>query len=133
MEGKKTREQLVTEFLTSFDIVNQEAGSISYKEWVDYYTDLAMSIPNDEYFVNILQDAWRVTEDELNNVFVDKVSTLIGMMRQRILVLSNNCEEEFLLRKIFKGFDLNNSGTITIDELAAMLAKIGINVEKKYI
>ena len=38
-----------------------------------------------------------------------------------------------MLRKIFKSFDLNNSGTITIDELAAMLAKIGINVDRKYI
>jgi Ca2+-binding EF-hand superfamily protein len=55
------------------------------------------------------------------------------MMRQRLLVLSNHSEEEFQLRKIFKSFDLNNSGTITVDELAAMLAKLGILAEKKYI
>ena len=37
------------------------------------------------------------------------------------------------MRKIFKSFDLNNSGTITVDELAAMLAKLGILADKKYI
>lgn len=30
-------------------------------------------------------------------------------------------------------FDLNNSGNITIEELAAMLAKLGITIERKYI
>lgn len=38
-----------------------------------------------------------------------------------------------MLRKIFKDFDLNQSGSITIDELTAMLAKLGISVERKYI
>ena len=37
-----------------------------------------------------------------------------------------------MLRKIFKDFDLNGSGAITIDELGAMLAKLGISVERKY-
>lgn len=48
-------------------------------------------------------------------------------------MLSNQSEEEFKLKQIFKTFDLNNSGNITIEELAAMLAKLGIYVERKYI
>jgi Ca2+-binding EF-hand superfamily protein len=38
-----------------------------------------------------------------------------------------------MLRKIFKDFDMNQSGTITIDEMTAMLAKLGISVERMYI
>jgi Ca2+-binding EF-hand superfamily protein len=38
-----------------------------------------------------------------------------------------------MLRKIFKDFDLNQSGTITIDEMGAMLSKLGISVDRKYI
>ena len=48
-------------------------------------------------------------------------------------MISNNSEEEFTLRKIFKQFDVNDSGAITMDELAAMLAKLGIAVDRKYI
>jgi Ca2+-binding EF-hand superfamily protein len=55
------------------------------------------------------------------------------MMRQRLLTLSNHSEEEFTLRKIFKDFDLNGNGSIAIDELGAMLAKLGICVDRKYI
>jgi Ca2+-binding EF-hand superfamily protein len=39
-------------------------------------------------------------------------------------MISNSSQEEFVLRKIFKDFDTNNSGAITIDELGAMLAKL---------
>lgn len=83
-----------------------------------------MSTPSDEYFVQMMESVWCVAEDEENAIFNDKVKQLIQMMRQRLLVMSNNSQEEFILRKIFKDFDTNNSGTITIDELAAMLAKL---------
>jgi Ca2+-binding EF-hand superfamily protein len=38
-----------------------------------------------------------------------------------------------MLRKIFKDFDTNGSGAITLDELTAMLAKLGISVERKFV
>ena len=34
---------------------------------------------------------------------------------------------------MFKDFDLNSSGALTIDEMAGMLAKLGISVERKFI
>jgi len=37
------------------------------------------------------------------------------------------------LRKIFKDFDVNGNGAITMDEMMAMLAKLGISVDRKYI
>jgi|LauGreDrversion4_2_1035121.scaffolds.fasta_scaffold283006_2 Ca2+-binding EF-hand superfamily protein len=48
-------------------------------------------------------------------------------------MLSNNTEEEFKLRTIFKQFDLNQSGGISVIELAALLAKLGVLVDNKYI
>ncbi|MFS8160029.1 MAG: EF-hand domain-containing protein [Candidatus Roizmanbacteria bacterium] len=38
-----------------------------------------------------------------------------------------------MLRKLFKDFDLNQSGALTIDEMGGMLAKLGISVDRKYI
>lgn len=93
--------------------------------------DLAMAIPNDEYFIRNLLYKWRMQETEMT-AFSDKVKQLIAMVRQRLLMLSNHSEEEYQLRKIFNSFDLNLSGSITIDELSAMLAKLGILFERKY-
>ena len=89
-------------------------GRISYKEWVDYYTDLAMSTPSDEYFVQMMESTWCVSEDEENAIFKDKVKQLIQMMRQRLMVISNSSQDEFVLRKIFKDFDTNNLYHTTI-------------------
>lgn len=132
--GKKSKEQILSDFLNSFDgLKGNNDGVITYQEWVDYYTDLAMSTPSDEYFVQMMESVWCTSEDEENAIFKDKVKALIQMMRQRLLMISNNSQEEFVLRKIFKDFDTNNSGTITVDELGAMLAKLQISVERKYI
>lgn len=95
--------------------------------------DLAMAIPSDEYFVKAVEQTWTLAEDEQSTIFADKVYQIISMMRTRLRVLSNQNEEEFKLRQIFKNFDTNTSGNISIEELAAMLAKLGIMVERKYI
>lgn len=92
-----------------------------------------MSTPSDDYFVVMMEQAWCISEDEENCIFKDKIKQLIQMMRQKLQVLSNRSTEEFVLRKMFKDFDLNNSGSLTIDELAGMMAKLGISVERKYI
>lgn len=133
-EGKKTKEQLISEFLSSFEgVKGNRDGIISRQEFFDYYTDLAMSTPSDDYFVQMMESVWQTSEDEENAVYKDKIRLLVGMMRQRLLMVSNSSQEEFVLRKIFKDFDLNNSGAITLDELTAMLAKLGISVERKYV
>jgi Ca2+-binding EF-hand superfamily protein len=124
----------LNEFLSAFSGVKSSTeGLITRDEWIGYYTDLAMTIPSDEYFVRMIEHTWGVSEDEQSAIFQDEVRKVISMLRQRLITLSKNSYEEFTLRTIFKQFDFNQSGTITIDELAAMLAKLGIMVERKYI
>ena len=131
--GKKNKEDILREFLNSFEgVKGNRDGKISKDEFVDYYTDLAMSTPSDEYFVRMMESTWCLAEDQESKVFQDQVRHLISMMRQRLLTISRGSQEEYVLRKIFKDFDANQSGTITIDELWAMLSSLGISVERKY-
>ena len=51
-------------------------------------------------------------------------------MKLRFMV--NDSQEEFVIRGIFKDFDTNQSGKLTLDELVAMLAKCQISCERKY-
>jgi len=92
-----------------------------------------MSVPSDEYFIRMMEQAWAISEDEGSSVYSDEIRRVIGLIRQRLLTLSGESTEEFTLRKIFQQFDLNGSGSITLDELDAMVAKLGISVERKYI
>ena len=59
IEHKKTKEQILNEFLNNFDgAQGNNDGTITFQEFFDYYTDLSMSVPNDEYFVRMLESAW---------------------------------------------------------------------------
>ena len=43
-------------------------GTITKQEWDDYYTDLSMSLPSDEYFVKMMESVWQICEDETATV-----------------------------------------------------------------
>lgn len=129
-----TGEEVIMQFLNNFDgAKGNNDGVISKKEWMDYYTDLSMSTPSDEYFVLMMEQTWGLAEDEQSSVFKDQTRHLTSMMRQRLITISNGSQEEYMLRKLFNQFDLNQSGSITMDELAGLLAKLGISVERKYL
>ncbi len=65
IEHRKTKEQILTEFLNNFDgAQGNNDGVITVQEFFDYYTDLSMSVPNDEYFVRMLESAWQCPEND---------------------------------------------------------------------
>ncbi len=92
-----------------------------------------MSTPSEQYFVTMMEQTWCISENEDAGVYKEQIKHLIQLMRTRLLDMSNNSQEEYVLKKLFKDFDSNESGTITVDELAAMMAKLGISVERKYL
>ena len=59
IEGRKTREQILTEFLSNFEgVKGNRDGIVTRAEFFDYYTDLSMSVPSDEYFVRMMESTW---------------------------------------------------------------------------
>ena len=59
-----------------------------------------------------------------SSVQMDSVMQIIKLMRQRLLTVSNNKQEEYVLRNMFRTFDKDNTGKITLNELAGMLAQL---------
>ena len=61
LEGRKTRDEILTDFMSNFEGksgTTQGDGCITFQEFVDYYTDLSMSTPSDEYFVRMMESTW---------------------------------------------------------------------------
>jgi len=131
IERRKTREQLLREFLSNFDNVKNDSSTITVEDFVDYYRDISMNFPADEYFVRIIESTWQVTEDEADPYLKPTVNMLLKEVRARVLELAKN--DPKLVRKIHHDFDLNQSGSLTIDEVTNMIAKLKISVERKYI
>ena len=61
----------------------------------------------------------------------DKVMHIVKLMRHRLTTISNNSQEEYVLREIFRTYDTDKSGALTINEMAGLLAKLGISVQEK--
>ena len=134
IEGSMTRDEILIEFLNNFDSARgNDDGVVTKEEWNSYYSDLSMSCPTQQYFVRMMEQAWCVSEDEESDLYKEQIAHFLSQIRLRLLEMSNSSTEEFVLRKIFNDFDTNASDTITIDELAAMIAGLKLSCERKYL
>lgn len=125
IEGTKTRGQILSDFLSGFEgAKGNRDGIITWEEWLDYYTDLSMSVTDDVYFVQMMESVWCMCEDEDASVQKEQVEFLVKTLRKKLLDFSKSSTDEYVLRSLFKDFDTNKSGTLTIDEVTAMLAKL---------
>jgi len=56
VSGAKSKDEVLAEFLNQFDgLRGNNDGKVTCQEFVDYYTDLAMSTPSDNYFVVMME------------------------------------------------------------------------------
>jgi Ca2+-binding EF-hand superfamily protein len=132
IEGRKSKDQILQEFLQNFEgVKGNRDGIITKDEFVDYYTDLSMSVPSDEYFVRMMESVWQCPEQDNDPAAKATVQMLLKEVRLRILELARN--DPKLLKKIHSDFDLNQTGHLTIDEITNMIAKLKISVERKYV
>lgn len=106
LEGRKTRDEILQDFLNNFDGARgNNDGVVTRQEWDDYYTDLSMSTPSDEYFVRMMESTWQVPEEENSAVTQQTVSHLLREVKSRVWELARQNPQ--FLQKIFNDFDLN--------------------------
>ena len=64
--GKKTEEEVLCEFLDTFEQhysnahPGQRDGTITMDEWLEYYTNVSMSVDRDDYFQLMMNNAWNM-------------------------------------------------------------------------
>lgn len=125
---------MLQEFLDQFDgLRGNNDGKVTHDEFVDYYTDLAMSTPSDNYFVVMMEQTWGIAEDDSSKEYCDQVRELVKLLRQRLITVANGHQEEYKLKQMFDDFDSNGNGILTLEELAALMAKLQISCERKYL
>lgn len=134
IEGTKTKDEILADFLNSFDGVRgNNDGKISKEEWFEYYTDLSVSVPSDDYFVQMMESVWNIAEDEDDSSYKAKIEQYTDYVYSQLQNLTGGSQDQNFIRKIFDDFDLNQNEIITIDEFANMVAKLEISVERKYL
>ena len=99
LEGRKTANEVLEDFLNGFDGARGNSdGVITKTEFLDYYTDLSATIPEDEYFVRMMESVWQVCEDEDSTVTKEQIEFLTKTLRHKLMSFSKKSSEEFVLR-----------------------------------
>jgi hypothetical protein len=65
ISGKKTEDEILFEFLDTFDINHNDAqkandNQVDLEEWYNYYNNVSMSIDDDVYFEVMMNNAWNL-------------------------------------------------------------------------
>jgi len=66
LAGKKTEQQILSEFLETFETAHSMRNSetpdhvVSKDEWVEYYNNVSASIDRDDYFALMMNNAWNL-------------------------------------------------------------------------
>jgi Ca2+-binding EF-hand superfamily protein len=61
LSKRKTKEQVMREFLDSFDVGGEVDGKVTLNEFENYYSNLGASIDSDDYFELMIRNAWRIS------------------------------------------------------------------------
>jgi len=130
IEGKKTKQEILNEFINNFEgAKGNKDGIITKEEYMDYYTDISMTIPNDDYFVGVIESVWMISENEGSASFQSELDKLVEAVRESLRKIAQPLDE-MILTKFFKELNKSKSGAMTVDELQATLVRLCKSVER---
>ena len=64
MAGRMTANEVLTQFLDTFDVGGVQDGKVTKEEFLNYYTNIGASIDNDDYFELMIRNAWHISGGE---------------------------------------------------------------------
>ena len=62
--GKKSSQEVLGEFLDTFDVGGVHDGKVTTQEWMNYYENISASIDMDDYFELMIRNAWHISGGE---------------------------------------------------------------------
>jgi hypothetical protein len=106
---KKTQDAVLKEFSDFFDVGNEVNGKITRDEFVNYFTNIAASMQDDDFFELVLRKTWNVNENETMFKGVGKYDEN-GILNKNNNKINNNNESKLVSKlKDAQNFANNNS------------------------
>jgi len=61
IKGTKTPDQVLAEFLETFEVGGEVDGKVTFQEFTNYYHNVSSSIDDDDYFELMMRNAWHIS------------------------------------------------------------------------
>ena len=99
--GKKTEEEVYTEFMETFKANHilksgPRSKRVTFEEFMDYYTNISMTVNDDDQFIFLIQNAWKLNPytyskpKPLNVEEEDKISNAGSHISNSNININNN-------------------------------------------
>ena len=109
LAGKKTPQEVLREFLETFEVGGEVDGKVTFDEFCNYYSNVSMSIDNDEYFELMIRNAWRISGGE---------GAAANSANKRVLVTNSDGSQEVVcLENDAASANPDKTNTSTLAEL----------------
>lgn len=128
--GLVTEEECILQFSEGITEASGGENIITLEHFYDYYSDLSGGIPSDDWFVYMMENTWKVCEDEEKNFneFLDSLERLF-IVKAKEVAKGNEIEEKAMAR-IFKFFDVDGSGELDKEEFAMAMNRFGLPLKQ---
>jgi len=85
LSGERTEEEVLKEFLDTFDVGGEKDGKVTRNEFENYYKNVSMSVDRDDYFELMMRNAWHISGGE---------GASANSANKRVLVTRSNGKQE---------------------------------------
>jgi len=114
LKGLIAPDKALEYFLSQFDTIDKD-GTVTLKEFTEYYRNVSASITNDDYFELMIRNAWHITGGE---------GWCENTANARVLVVGNDYSQRVVEIKKDLGLDLHDRKAV----LAALEAQGETNI-----
>jgi len=98
LAGRIPADAALENFLAQFDTINRD-GTVSKKEFTEYYRSISASIDNDDYFELMIRNAWHIPGGE---------GWCANTSNVRLLVVSSKGEQKVVMIEQDLGLDVHD-------------------------
>lgn len=122
------------QWCSAIEVPEQDSEVVTFDTFCQFYADISMAIFDDARFIKLVEDSWRVAENPSRQVTQKDLEALMAQVRFALLKCGTERHtEEFVLREVFREFDKDCNGVLSKVELNALLQKINLCVDEKYL
>jgi hypothetical protein len=81
--GQTTAENIRQELIDDLASINGGNNTVSEEDFLQLYSDAGATMPSDDYFVNVLEREWNISEEALARNDQEKIRRYIDTMLER--------------------------------------------------
>ena len=122
---EKKEETIQAEFEAGLGL-RAGGDTVTEQAWMEYYADVNSCLPSekDEYFVDTVLDTWGLSEDTY--ISDARVAELGDILYEKVRQRTHGADDEGkTAAKVFRHFDVDESGSVTFDEFNQVLEAYG--------